>query len=531
MKWLRVLLIVVAIAGFGVAASYPILYHRAQVSNDQAMESLAEMRSRARGTLDIAPDEGLDIDFTLTEEAPEAAPAEVREAAEATSRAEAREAAPAAALPDAPESAANPDLPVPEAPEFPLEAAPETVDGAPGRAYVPAEDAAAQPSGAPADALTRQEAGEAPADTALPVAEAQPDVPAEAPMAALPDASLDEPAAGLPGMPDAQGEPAGREIPPATGEPMTSAIEPQAEPGAMVVPGEAEALAPSEAIAPDETEAQAAQTLEHAAPAPTPTPGLMELILDGVPGATPEPDATRAPAQAAQAAPTPEPTPEIDRLARMGPVAYPNKEKVPFDESKILPELKEIYAINHDLVGWLTIPDTNIDHPVLQAEDGDFYLKHDFYGERNYNGQLILDYNCDPYTPSYNLVISGHHMRSGKMFGYLPEYYRTEKAWKKHRFVEFDTLMNRRQYVVFAAFYSADYDVNEKGFRYTVNVEYRKDAEQWLGEIKKYQLYDTGIDVEFGDEFLTLTTCTQERRSDGRFVVVCRRIRKGETFE
>lgn len=141
-----------------------------------------------------------------------------------------------------------------------------------------------------------------------------------------------------------------------------------------------------------------------------------------------------------------------------------------------------------------------------------------------------MDANCDPYTPSYNLVISGHHMKNGSMFGKLPEY-RSKNYWEKHKTLEFDTLMTRKQYVIFAAFYSADYDEDEEGFRYNADIQYRREVEHWLDEVRENQLYDTGIDVAFGDEFLSLTTCDRSRHREGRFVVVCRKVREGETFE
>ncbi len=249
-----------------------------------------------------------------------------------------------------------------------------------------------------------------------------------------------------------------------------------------------------------------------------------EMLLDI------DPHARRTPIPTAEPTPAPTPGPTIDRFAYDGPLPYSMKEKVPFDESAILPELRDIYELNRDLVGWLTIPDTIIDYPVLQAEDSQYYLEHDFYGNSNMNGQILLDYNCDPYTPSYNLVISGHHMQNGTMFGDLP-LYRDQRYWEKHRFVEFDTLMARKQYVVFAAFLSADYDEDEEGFRYNADIQYKLETRHWLDEIEENKLYDTGIDVEFGDEFITLTTCYRVLHRNGRFVVVCRKIREGETFE
>ena len=259
---------------------------------------------------------------------------------------------------------------------------------------------------------------------------------------------------------------------------------------------------------------------------PTPTPGLMDLILNevGIVAPTQTPTPTLAPT----ATPAPSPTP--DRHVHNNALPYPLLEHIEFDPNAMLPELREIYALNPDLIGWIVIPGTVVDYPVVQTENSEFYLEHDFYGNANINGQIILDPLCDPYTPSYNLIISGHHMKNGSMFGDLPDY-RTQSYWEQHKFLEFDSLMFRKQYVIFAAFYSADYDEDEEGFRYNADIRYALEAEKWLAEIRENQLYDTEIDVEFGDEFLTLTTCNRARHRNGRFVIVCRRIREGETFE
>ena len=238
---------------------------------------------------------------------------------------------------------------------------------------------------------------------------------------------------------------------------------------------------------------------------------------------------TTEPVESAQ--PTEEPQPEItDRYYReSSALPYTAKEIVKLDPDMILPSFKDIYEQNNDLVGWLYIADTPVDYPVLQSEVRDYYLNRDFYGKYNSNGQLILDSACDPWTPSYNLVISGHNMISGKMFGQLKDY-SSKYYWADHKLIEFDSLIREGTYVVFAAFFSADYDVNEEGFRYNADIRYELDAELWLEEVFENRLYNTGIDVEFGDEFLTLTTCMYQREN-GRFVVVARRVREGEVIE
>jgi len=283
---------------------------------------------------------------------------------------------------------------------------------------------------------------------------------------------------------------------------------------------------------PEVTEApEATQTPEAAqTPEATQTPEAAQA-----PGESAAPETAQTTAPACEPVPeiTPVPTPAptvFDRYYRKdGTLPYSAKEAVRFDPARILPQYQAIYEQNNDLVGWLHIPGTLIDYPVLQSEIPDFYLRRDFYGNPNDNGQLILDSSCDPWTPSYNLVISGHNMKSGMMFGRLTQY-SSKEFWARHKLITFDTLMEEGTYVVFAAFYSADYDVDEKGFRYNADIQYRLDAEVWLEEVYANQEYSTGIDVKFGDEILTLTTCVYYREN-GRFVVVARKLREGEVIK
>ena len=448
MRFVRILLVIVAVVCIGVALSYPIRYYLAQKSNNTDMEQLASMRSRV-----------LEEEEAGKAGAPQSDPEGAENEAEAKDSEPATEAEPA-------------EISEPAAEEEPAGAAEPATEAEPAEAVEPATEAE-------------------PAEAVEPATEAEP-------------AEISDP--------ETEAEPA-------------EAVEPvtEAEPS--------EAVEPAAEAEPAPTDAVTSVPTPEPSPEPTPSPepdNWWDLTLYDFLRATPtpKPASRRVP----KPTPTPLPTPTRDRTSYNGPLPYSMKEKVELDEDAILPELKEIYELNHDLVGWLTIPDTVIDYPVVQPEDSEFYLTHDFYGEENVNGQIILDAPCDPYTPSYNLIISGHHMKNGSMFGNLPEY-RTKSYWEKHRFVEFDTLMAKKQYVVLAAFYSADYDENEEGFRYNANIEYKMDARQWLGEIKENQLYDTGIDAEFGDEFITLTTCNRARHRNGRFVVVCRKIREGETFE
>lgn len=204
----------------------------------------------------------------------------------------------------------------------------------------------------------------------------------------------------------------------------------------------------------------------------------------------------------------------------------------------MLPRMETLYKENPHIIGWITIEDTQIDYPVMQTpEDENFYLKRSFYGEENDNGCLIMDtdsvvgvgasesgYEVDM-EPSANLIIHGHNMRSGEMFGDL-ELYQKETYAKEHSVISFNSLYEHREYEVIAVFYSQVYYASEDVFKYYKFFEADSQAEfdEWYENIKELSIYDTGVTAEYGDEFITLSTCAYHVE-DGRFVVVGRRIR------
>ena len=82
----------------------------------------------------------------------------------------------------------------------------------------------------------------------------------------------------------------------------------------------------------------------------------------------------------------------------------------------------DLEARNSDTVGWLTVPNTNIDYPFVQAADNDFYLRRDFHGAYALAGTLFMDYRCAKDFASRNTIIYGHHMKNGSMFGTLKKF-------------------------------------------------------------------------------------------------------------
>ena len=202
---------------------------------------------------------------------------------------------------------------------------------------------------------------------------------------------------------------------------------------------------------------------------------------------------------------------------------------------EMLEQYKDLYSQNNDMVGWLFIEGTRVDYPVMQTpEDESYYLSYDFYGNPDKNGCLVLDSSSDPGegldTPSTNLIIHGHTMKSGAMFGQLKRY-ADEEYGREHSVIDFDTLYEEREYDLVCAFYSKVYYENDDVFKYYkfFQADTQEELDEWMEGISGLALYMLDDEAELGDEFLTLSCCSYQT-DDGRFVVVAKR-RKDLTQE
>ncbi|MCR4850086.1 MAG: class B sortase [Lachnospiraceae bacterium] len=198
--------------------------------------------------------------------------------------------------------------------------------------------------------------------------------------------------------------------------------------------------------------------------------------------------------------------------------------KTSIETPDILPEYQTLYAKNVRLSGWLKIDDTKIDYPVMQTTDNDYYLNHNFNQQKDNNGSLFLDCACSLYPKSTNMIIYGHHMKSGNMFGNLQKYAK-EDYGKKHSTIKFDTIYEKGTYEVMYVFYSKVYDNDELVFKYYqfINANSEKEFDYYMSEMEKLSLYNTGVSAHYGDTLLTLSTCDHSQ-TDGRFAVVAKRV-------
>lgn len=189
----------------------------------------------------------------------------------------------------------------------------------------------------------------------------------------------------------------------------------------------------------------------------------------------------------------------------------------------VLPEYAQLFTMNPDLVGWIRLPGTKLNYPVMQTpQNPDYYLKRNFHKESSSHGCIYVREVCDVFAPSDNLTMYGHYMKDGSMFAPLGDY--ASKAWwEEHTVLEFDTLKQRNRYEVFAVFKTTA-SVG-KGFRYHTFIDAtdQEDFDRFIATCKELSLYDTGITPQYGDKLITLSTCDYSQ-TNGRLVVVARLI-------
>lgn len=193
--------------------------------------------------------------------------------------------------------------------------------------------------------------------------------------------------------------------------------------------------------------------------------------------------------------------------------------------SAILPEYQQLYQQNSDFSGWLSIPGTGIDYPVMQAvpESSDFYLTHNYNGEEDINGSIFLDSRNDYEQQDDNLIVYGHNMKSGLMFGELKNYL-DPAFYQEHKMIQFNTIYEKAQYEIIAVCLAKVPAEGEEGFRYYdfINAGSEENFSSFLENMKKMNIMDGELNASYGDKLLTLSTCNNYTE-DGRLVLLAKK--------
>ena len=201
---------------------------------------------------------------------------------------------------------------------------------------------------------------------------------------------------------------------------------------------------------------------------------------------------------------------------------FDNSQSFQDEKSEILVNINNMRKENPDMVGFISIKGMKINYPIVKGEDNDYYLHYNFYRKKDRKGTIMLDAYSDEKT-SLNWLIYGHSMKNRTMFGSLRDF--TKKSfYNDHKSMIVTMHDEVAVFDIFAVCYTAVYPSDDPRFKYHYygNIFTENDYNEYVANIKKLSLYDTGITPQFGEQLVTLSTC-RESNSPRRIVVVARR--------
>ncbi len=183
----------------------------------------------------------------------------------------------------------------------------------------------------------------------------------------------------------------------------------------------------------------------------------------------------------------------------------------------------ELHDKNSDMVGWISIADTDLSYPVMQQNNNSYYLNHNFDNDKQSGGLPILDYQCDISKPSTNLIVYGHNMRNGSIFATLLKY-KKEEFFNEHKTIVFDSVYEHRTYTIISVFNTKVGSAKEFKYHEFIDTDIPDEFNDYVSTVKELSLYDISETALYGDSLITLSTCSYGT-SNERMVVVAKRIK------
>ena len=197
-----------------------------------------------------------------------------------------------------------------------------------------------------------------------------------------------------------------------------------------------------------------------------------------------------------------------------------DESKVTKESTKRMIQVKSLQQENSDVVGFLEIENTNISYPVVQGNDNEYYMTHNYKKEKSKNGAIFLDKDYDWNIPSNNYLIYGHNLNNGTMFQELLKY-ANESYYKEHPTISFTTADEEGVYDIISIFRSKVYYTSDNVFKYYffINPKTKEEYNDYIKNIKEISLYNIEQTSDYGAQLITLSTCSYHVK-DGRFVIV-----------
>ncbi|MDP7977350.1 class B sortase [Bacillus multifaciens] len=201
-------------------------------------------------------------------------------------------------------------------------------------------------------------------------------------------------------------------------------------------------------------------------------------------------------------------------MAEAQAIYHRNEGETNSTEGKIRSQFNSLREINPEIVGWVTVDDTHINYPIVQAKDNDYYLYRNYKKEDMRAGSIFMDYRNQVSSSNQNTILYGHRMKDGSMFGNLKKFL-DEDFFKSHPKFYYDTLYEGYDVEVFSI-YTTTTDF------YYIQTDFANDDEyaNFLQNIQEKSLYKSNTTVTADDQIITLSTCDYAVHSTaGRLVL------------
>lgn len=192
-------------------------------------------------------------------------------------------------------------------------------------------------------------------------------------------------------------------------------------------------------------------------------------------------------------------------------------EAVILEEERIVEDNKvEKYDINFDIlkeknkdtIGWLKVKGTNIEYPVVQYSNNSYYIDHNYENKYNYAGWIFADYKNKMDGTDKNIVIYGHNIKDGSMFGSLKNILKDEwQENEENRYIILETENESTLYKVFSV-----YKIEAEEYYLKTNFSSEKEFKSFVDTIKQRSVKEFEEDVGEDDTILTLSTCADNNK-------------------
>ena len=195
-----------------------------------------------------------------------------------------------------------------------------------------------------------------------------------------------------------------------------------------------------------------------------------------------------------------------------------NGKKSTFVFKPLSVDFDSLKKTNKDVIGWIQFETFNLSYPIVKDSGDNYYLNHTFKKQKNSSGSIFIGPANNSNFQDTNTIIFGHNMKNGSMFGLLGRY--KEKAYFQYnQYFRIYTPDGTQRYQIFSV-----YKAPVNGSAYSIwsrtgGTEYAN----WIKELKKNSMYDTGVSVSENDSIVTLSTCVTGEDSK-RLVVQAKRI-------